>query len=98
MALKFRERPARAIIFVATIRPSAAPPSHTVERGDNIQLYVDDSTVFVTVEQRLDAQRYTGKVMGVKASAGKTYQGLDTGAIIEFSEKNIFTCSKASAR
>ncbi len=93
MPVPFKDRPAKSIVYVATIKPSAAPPSNKVESGDNVKLFVDGFEVFVTVIRDLGEGRFTGKVMGANTKKNP-YAELATGAEITFTDKNIFTCSK----
>lgn len=93
MPVAFKERPAKSIIYVATIKPSATPPANKVESGDNVKLYVDGFEVFVTITGVLGDGRFSGKVMGANTKKNP-YPELATGAEIAFADKNIFTCSK----
>jgi hypothetical protein len=93
MPIAFRERPAKSIVFAATIRPNAAPPSNTVEANDDVKLYADGFEVFVKVTQKAGNGAYRGTIIGAN-TRGQQRDDLKAGTAVEFEEKHIFTCSK----
>ena len=95
MPIAFRERPAKSIVYVATIRTNSAPPPNNVAPGDDVKLYVDSIEVFVKVTQALP-DGYRGKILGAN-SRGTPNPELKAGNEVAFLDKHIFTCSKRQA-
>jgi hypothetical protein len=94
MPVVFKERPAKSVVFVATIRASGAPPPNTIETGDDVKLYADAIEVFAKVTSKITDSEFKGKVIGANARGAKAPPELASGAEIVFEMKHIFTCSK----
>jgi hypothetical protein len=92
--LAFTQRPAKSVVYVATIRPSQKPPAHAIEVGDDVKLYLAKIEVFVRVSAVLDAASFQGRVIGTNAHGAALPDGLGAGATVSFFEHQIFTCSK----
>jgi hypothetical protein len=92
--LAFTLRPAKSVVYVATIRPSEKPPAHHIESGDDVKLYLDRIEVFVRISAVLEASSFQGRVIGTNAHGATLPGGLEPGATVAFGEHQIFTCSK----
>ncbi len=90
----FTDRPAPSVIYVATIRdPGANPTAMRVDVGDDIKLYAGPAEVFVRVVAA-DPPTFTGKVIGCNGHGSAVAPELAAGSQVQFTEKQIFTCSK----
>jgi len=94
MAMNFSLRPAKSVVFVATIRPSESPPAHRIETGDDVKLYVDKIEVFVKVLEAVSSSSFTGRIIGSNAHGATLGPDLANGSVVTFTEHQIFTCSK----
>jgi len=94
MAVNFALRPAKSVVFVATIRPSEPPPAHRIEPGDDVKLYVDRIEVFVKVTEAVTTSAFSGRILGTNGHGATLGPDLANGAVVTFTEHQIFTCSK----
>lgn len=73
---------------------SFLPPSTQIEISDEVVLHLESISVRVLVLAILADGKYSGRVVGFENYVGTEIQGLTYGSQLEFSETNVFGCSK----